>query len=87
MNEQALFNLAVSAAGAAAGWMLKVIWEALKELQSADRALADKVNAIEVLVAGKYATRDELQHGLTAIMERLDRISEQLASKADRERV
>lgn len=84
--EQQIFNIAVGVTGAAAGWMLKVIWEAVRELQQVDRRLAEKVSSIEVLVAGKYATRDELQHGLTAIMERLDRISEQLSQKADRER-
>ena len=84
--EQQIFNIAVGIAGAAAGWMLKVIWEAVRELQQVDRHLAEKVTSIEVLVAGKYATRDELQHGLSAIMERLDRISEQLSQKVDRER-
>jgi hypothetical protein len=86
MSEQQIFNFVISIAGAAVGWALKMLWDALKDLQATDRHLAEKVTSIEVLVAGKYATRDELQHGLSAIMDRLDRISDQLAHKADRER-
>ena len=56
----------------------------IKELQAMDRDLAEKVGAIEVLVAGQYVTRDEYTNTLNAIFVKLDRIQESINSKADK---
>ena len=81
---QSLFNIAVGVAGAIGGWWMKAIWEALRDLQSADQALAGKVSSIEVLVAGTYVTRDELSRTIVAVMNKLDRIEDKLDLKADK---
>ena len=81
---QSLFNIAVGVAGAVGGWWMKAIWEALRDLQSADQALAGKVSSIEVLVAGTYVTRDELSRTIIAMMGKLDRIEDKLDLKADK---
>ena len=81
---QSLFNVAVGVAGAVGGWWMKAIWEALRDLQSADQALAGKVSSIEVLVAGTYVTRDELSRTIIAMMGKLDRIEDKLDLKADK---
>ena len=82
--DQTLINWIVAAAGAAFGFIGKALWEAVKELQVADKALAEKVNGIEVLVAGKYVTRDELTTAISRIGIQLDRIEEKIEKKADR---
>ena len=82
--DQTLVNWVVAAAGAVFGFLLKAIWEAVKDLQASDKALADKVSSIEVLVAGKYVTRDELTAAIGRISSQLDRIEEKLAQKVDR---
>ena len=82
--DQSLLNWIVAAAGAVFGFLLKSVWEAVKDLQTADKALAEKVNAIEVLVAGKYVTRDELATAIDRITAQLDRIEEKMLQKADK---
>jgi len=71
-------------AGTLGGWWLKVVWDALKDLQEADKALVEKVASIEVLVAGRYTTREEFDRNLNAVFVKLDRIYELLSQKADR---
>jgi len=82
---QVLFNLAVGVLGVVGGWALNVLWGALKELQQADKELADKVASIEVLVAGQYVTRKEYSDALNTINLKLDRIQQTLSEKADRD--
>jgi hypothetical protein len=84
MDMQALFNAALGIASFLGGWWLKVIWEALKELQRADKELADKVASIEVLVAGRYITREEFNVVVNRLFEKLDGIQNTVAGKADR---
>ena len=81
---QELFNIVVGVAGALGGWWLKVMWETLKELQTADKELMDKVSKIEVLVAGAYVKRDEFDRALNRLFEKLDHIDSKLDSKADK---
>ena len=81
---QTIFNWSVGVVGALGGWVLKTMWEALKDLQSADKELANKVSGIEVLVAGTYVTRDELTRTIQAMMNKLDRIEDKLDHKVDK---
>ncbi len=84
MPTQDIINAAIGVAGALGGWWLKTIWEALLDLQKADQMLAEKVSAIEVLVAGQYIRRDEFEKIATALFSKLDKIYERLESKADK---
>lgn len=83
-DAQLIFNLVIGVAGTLGGWWLKVVWDALKDLQEADKALVEKVGSIEVLVAGRYTTREEFDRNLNAVFVKLDRIYELLSQKADR---
>lgn len=82
--DQTIINIIIAVAGGLLGFVMKSLYEAIKELQKADRELADKVSSIEVLVAGKYVTRDELTSALGRITSQLDRIEERVAGKADK---
>lgn len=42
------------------GWLLNAVWNAIKDLQRTDKELIDRVASVELLVAGKYMTRDEV---------------------------
>ena len=79
-----MYNILLGVASALGGWWLKVIWEALKDLQIADTQLATKVGQIEVLVAGQYVKREEMERLANAIFTKLDRIEGKLDSKVDK---
>ena len=81
---QIFFDVAVAVIGAMGGWILNSVWNAVKELQKADKELAEKVGEIEVLVAGRYMTRDEFNNTLSQVFGKLDTIRDMIATKADR---
>jgi uncharacterized protein YeeX (DUF496 family) len=81
---QNLFNVIFMIASALAGWWLKNMWDALRDLQDADKDLADKVSRVEVLVAGNYVTRDELARSMQNVVTHLERIEDKLDRKVDR---
>lgn len=91
MEAQTLINILIGACGALIGWVLKSIRESIRDLQSmhkdltdADNALADKVQKIEVLVAGTYVKRDDLDKLSVALFNKLDKIEAKLDLKADK---
>ena len=84
MFDQTLFNYALALSGAIGGWALKTVWDAVKDLQTADKVLVEKVATIEVLVAGSYITKDDFQKTIAAIFVKLDRIEDKLDHKADK---
>jgi hypothetical protein len=81
---QVFFDVAVGIIGVLGGWVLNTVWGAVKDLQEADKDLADKVAAIEVLVAGRYVTRDEFNLTLGQVFAKLDTIRDLVSQKADR---
>jgi len=81
---QIFFDVGVAVIGAMGGWILNTVWNAVKELQKADKELAEKVGEIEVLVAGRYMTRDEFNSTLSQVFNKLDTIRDMIAMKADR---
>ena len=84
MDYQVLFNIAGGVAAFFGGWWLKVIHETVRDLQETDKRLADKVAAIEVLVAGAYVKRDDFDKSVEAIFRKLDRIEDKLDGKQDK---
>jgi hypothetical protein len=81
---QVLFNIVIGILGVMGGWLLNTMWSSLKDLQAADTKLAEKVSAIEVLVAGQYVTREEFTTTMNALFLKLDRIQDTLNKKVDR---
>lgn len=84
MEFQHAFNVAVAVIGGLAGWIMRVMWDGLTDLRKADRELAEKVGSIEVVVAGQYVKRDELDRSLNALFSKLDRIEDKLDGKQDK---
>ena len=81
---QVFFDVAVGVIGVLGGWVLNTVWGAVKDLQEADKDLAEKVGQIEVLVAGRYVTRDEFNTTLSQVFVKLDTIRDIVSQKADR---
>ena len=84
MDAQVLFNIVVGVAGAMGGWILNTIWGEIKCMQESDTMLADKVARIEVLVAGQYCKREDMERLSVAIFAKLDRIEDKLDGKVDK---
>lgn len=81
---QWLFDAIIFLIAGLGGWILKSITSALKDLQVADIVLADKVQAIEVLVAGQYIKRTEIDAIARQLFDKLDNIRDMIDKKADR---
>ena len=84
LDPQWLFNGLFTVVTALAGWLLNNIRDAVRELKSQDKTLADKVQRIEVLVAGSYVKKEDLDKMSDAIFRKLDRIESKLEGKADK---
>ena len=82
--DQTLFNIAATVAGFLGGWWLKVMWEAVKDLQAADKVLVEKVSSIEILVAGNYMSKQDFDKIAAAIFQKLDKIEDKLDRKVDK---
>lgn len=82
--DQTVINWIIAGAGALLGIFLKALLDSVKDLQRADMDLTQKVSEIEVLVAGSYVKRDDMDKLTTAIFTKLDRIEAKLDGKADK---
>ena len=84
MDPQTIINAAIALVGFLGGWILKVVWEGVKDLQSADKILAEKVNTIEILIAGTYISKQDFDKIAAAIFVKLDKIEDKLDKKVDK---
>lgn len=82
--EQQVFNMVIGAAGLLGGWWMKAIWDAIKDLQIADSAMATQLSDLKVLVAGGYVRTESFDKMTQAIFTKLDRIEDKLDLKADK---
>lgn len=84
MDFQVGFNVAIALVAFLGGWVLNSLRASIESLQKADSDLTTKVQAIEVLVAGSYVKRDDLDKLATALFTKLDKIEGKLDGKADK---
>ena len=84
MDSQTIINTAIALVGFLGGWILKVIWEAVKDLQVVDKLLTEKVNTIEILIAGNYMSKQDFDKIAAAIFQKLDKIEDKLDRKVDK---
>ncbi len=84
MDLQVAFNVAIGLAGILGGWVLNSLRASIDGLQKADTELTNKVQHIEVLVAGSYVKRDDLDKLASALFTKLDKIEGKLDGKADK---
>ena len=84
MDSQTAFNIVLSLVAFLGGWVLNSLRDSIAALHKSDGELADKVQKIEVLVAGQYVKRDDLDKLTTALFAKLDKIEFKIDSKADK---
>ena len=81
---QMFFNAILVICGFLGGWVLNNLKSSIDLLHIADNDLTTKVQAIEVLVAGTYVKRDDMDKLGTALFAKLDRIEMKLDGKVDK---
>lgn len=83
-DAQTAFNVVLSLVAFLGGWVLNSLRDSIASLHKSDTELATKVQHIEVLVAGSYVKRDDLDKMTTALFTKLDKIEAKLDGKADK---
>lgn len=78
------FNILVTLVAFLGGWVLNSLKSSIEALQKADKSLTEKVQSVEVLVAGQYVRRDDFDKISAEIFRRLDKIYDKLDDKADK---
>ena len=81
---QMAFNGLGSVAMFLFGYMLNSIGNSIKGLQTADNLLSDKIQHLEILVAGDYVKKHDLTNLTEALFAKLDKIEDKLDRKADK---
>lgn len=82
--DQTIINWLLGGFGALIGFLLNAVWQAVKDLQKADQTLVQKVGELEILVAGDYVRKEELQDNIKALFAKLDKIEDKIDRKADK---
>jgi hypothetical protein len=75
--DQNLINLLIGVTGAVVGWILKVIWEAIQELQM-------DMKEIEKELHTEYVSKGDFHVALDEIKQIVQRIFDKLDNKADK---
>lgn len=65
------------------GWWMRTLNESIRALHDSDAQIIDRVQHIEVLVAGKYMTREEANTQYMALVNKLDTIDQKLTNKLE----
>ena len=84
MDSQTVINTLIALVAFFGGIWVKGIADSIKEMKTTDAELAEKVQGIELLVAGQYVKREELDRLGTALFTKLDRIENKLDGKVDK---
>lgn len=88
MESQAVFNIAVAISGALGGWILKVIWDAIRNLDTDVKQLGKEMHNDFVRREDfKEATQDvktDMKEGFRRVEEMLGAVFKRLESKVDK---
>jgi hypothetical protein len=77
MPSQELFNILVMGVGGLGGWVLKAVWEAIRDLKNDVKDLGHEVRV-------GYVRRDDFLDAIDRIETMLSRIFDKLDDKADK---
>lgn len=77
MEIEMTFKIAITCVGALGGWMLKVIWESIKEVKEELKELNREVNQ-------DFVRRDDFSETILRIENMFNRIFDKLDNKADK---
>ncbi len=85
-DPQWLFNGMFAVIGTLGGWLLSNVRDSIRKIEIDEQALAAKLQHMEVVMVGTYATREEVSRMFDNVSVKLDRIEAKLDAKADKSR-
>ena len=74
MSYQDYFNVLLGMVTCLGGWWMKAIWGAIQKLEDTDQQTLAKASAIEVLIAGNYARKSEVESSMSKIVDRVIKV-------------
>lgn len=78
--DQTLFQIAVGLAGAMAGWWMKHLDDAVKELRTTDRELTRNLSDLNAKLSGNYLTVEQFNGTAKRMFDKLDELRVELAN-------
>lgn len=81
---QWIVNVLFTLVGALGAYVLNSLQKEIKESKILNAILDNKIHLLEVLVAGQYVKKDELEKLSVALFRKLDRIESKLDNKVDK---
>lgn len=84
MELQAAFNLMVLLASALGGWLLKSIYDAIKDLRDENGRLHTRVNDLSSHTSNTYVRKDDFRDAIIDLKATLLRIEQKLDNKVDK---
>jgi antirestriction protein len=75
--DQNLYNIVVAVAGAAIGWIVKVIWDAVRSLEADIRDMEREIHT-------NYVSKDDYRQDILELKDMVKQIFDKLDRKADK---
>lgn len=76
---------AISLGAALTGWIFKMVFSSIKEVETNNNELARRLSDHKLHVAETFATKQDVRDGFDRVMLKLDKIDEKLDGKADKQ--
>lgn len=80
-------GVVISVGAALTGWVFKMVFSAIKEVEQNTTSLAKNLSDHEIYAEKTFATKQDVRDGFDRVMNKLDKIDEKLDSKADKKGV
>jgi enoyl-[acyl-carrier-protein] reductase (NADH) len=74
LSYQDYFNMLLTLVAFLGAWWMRTVWSAIKSLEQTDAQVFAKVTEIQVLIAGDYAKKHEVDARMDRLGEKMSRI-------------
>lgn len=77
-------TIAFSVVNGLFGWLLKALFDRMRDMEEADRSIAKEVGSLKDSLPERYVRRDDFKQALDNIFQAVRRIEDKLDEKADK---
>ena len=77
-------NMIIAGLLSAISFILKVVWDGLRELQKADVELTGQIGRVRLMMSDSYIKKEDFDRMANALFAKLDKIENKLDGKADK---